>query len=297
MGIFGFGRKNLLGVDIGTAFIKVVAIDKGRVVAQGSAPVTENGADDFSKMASALEMALEQAKVRVTDAALAIGADKAIVRYVLLPKMPEKELRAGLKYEAARYLPVTDQDLAVDFAVLEEEVEGEPGKMRVLLAAVRRELAQKYYDLFEQVGLKLRVIDLVPLALYRLFRALDKRGNAVAVDVGENYSHVMLMDGGRLVFSRAVNIGCREMAKVAFPSGLNPAADLMQEIRRTLDFYRMQKRFEYAPEMLLILGGGAYIEEVTSYLGEELGLKSEVLKPFGLGPEYAVATGLALRER
>jgi len=194
-------------------------------------------------------------------------------------------------------LPVADQDLVVDFAVLEEEVEGEPGKMRVLLAAVRRELAEKYRDLFIQTGLRLRVIDLVPLALYRLFRTLGARGNAIAVDVGENYSHVMLMEDGKLTFSRAVNIGCREMAKVAFPSGLNPAADLVQEIRRTLDFYRMQKRFGYDPERLLICGGGGRVPNMAALLEEGLGISSEVVNPFGLGPEYAVATGLALRER
>lgn len=296
MRISGFGKKNLLGVDLGTAFVKVAAVYKDRVVAQGSAPVPESGSDDLSKMAGALKVALEQSKARVKDAALAVGGDQVIVRYVFLPKMPEKELRAGLKYEAGRYLPVADQDVVVDFAVL-EEVKGEAGKMRVLLAALRRELAEKYCALFAQVGLKLRAIDTVPLAIFRLLRKLGAGGNAIAVDVGEKYSHVLLMEDGKPVFSRAVNIGSREMARTVIPSGLNPAGDLVQEIRRALDFYRLQKRDVYKPEKLLLCGGGARLPEMAVLLEEGLGISSEIVNPFGLGPEYAVAVGLALRER
>ncbi|MCF6097173.1 pilus assembly protein PilM [Thermovorax subterraneus] len=297
MGIFGFGSKSFLGVDIGTSRIKVVAVDKGRVMGKGSATIEENGADDFSKIKSALEMALEQVGVRVSEAALALGADKAVVRYVLLPKMPEKDLRAGLKYEASKYLPIADQNVVVDFTILEDNVEGEPGKIRVLLAALRRDLAEKYHELFKQTGLKLKAIDLVPLALCRLFRTLGERGNIIAMDIGENYSHVVLIELGKLAFSRAVNIGYKEMTRVAFPSGLNPAADLVQEIRRSLDFYRMQKKFDYIPEKLLICGGGGYISNIESILEEGLGISSEVVTPLGLGSEYAVAVGLALRER
>lgn len=290
-------QGGLLGVDLGAARIKVAVIKGGRLVAKGAVPTPAGGWDNETEMVAALAEAVQQSGWRGRQAVSAISGERVIVRYLRFPRMPEKELRAGLQYEAERYLPMGTQDMVLDCAILEEHGSGQKD-MPVLLAAAPKEQAMKYYHIFQGAGLELVALDLIPAALCRALAGLgDKKQEVIILDLGERWTQVVLVRGKELLFSRAVGIGSKELVQGASPLGFNRLGDLVQEIRRTLDFYRSQGGSGFTPRQVWLTGGGAYQEGLKDYLHLELDMPVEIALPYFLGPEFAVAVGLALRER
>lgn len=272
-----------------------MAVKGKRLLAQGVNKVPPAGMGDEIEMAAALAEVVEASGFRGRRAVSAIDGERVIIRYLRLPRMTEKELRSGLKYEAERYLPVGTQDMVLDCAILDPEPTGLTGQMLVLLAAAPRELALSYYRIFQGAGLDLVALDIVPAALCRAL-AVETGEEAIILDLGANSSQVVLVRGGQLLYSRRMNTGVLMPEQGNTPPGFNPLFNLPQEVRRSLEFYRSQVGREFNPSKLYLTGGGSYQEGLRDFLHMELDLPVEISRPYGLGPEFAVAVGLALRE-
>lgn len=292
--MLGRGSKTLLGVDLGTRLIKAVAVRGKRILAQGVREAPPTGIADETKMAAVLADVVEESGFKGRKAVSAIDGERVIVRYLRLPRMPEKELRSGLEYEAERYLPVSTQDMVLDCAILDPAPAGLTGQMLVLLAAAPRELALSYYRIFRGAGLDLVALDLVPAALCRVLGPEIKE-EAIILDLGANFTQVILVRGGQLLYSRRINTNMVAASQEGTPPGFNSLFNLPQEIRRSLEFYRSQVGREFNPSKVYLTGGGSYQEGLQDFLHLQLDLPVEVSRPYGLGPEFAVAAGLALR--
>lgn len=273
-----------------------MAVKGKRLLAQGVNKVPPAGMADETEMAAALAEVVEASGFKGRRTVSAIDGERVIVRYLRLPRMTEKELRSGLKYEAERYLPVGTQDMVLDCAILDPEPPGLAGQMLVLLAAAPRELALSYYRICQGAGLNLVALDLIPAALCRALAGETLGQEAIILDLGANSSQVVLVRAGQLLYSRRINTGILMPEQENTPPGFNPLFNLPQEVRRSLEFYRSQVGREFNPSKLYLTGGGSYQEGLRDFLHMELDLPVEVSKPYGLGPEFAVAVGLALRE-
>ncbi|MDN5346869.1 MAG: type pilus assembly protein PilM [Clostridia bacterium] len=275
--------SRILGVDLGTANIKAVLI-AGRRVHTAKAPAPPAGPGDRAGLTAALSAAVAQLKGGAGRAVTALSGDQVVVRFIKLPLMTGKELRSGLQYEAERYLPVNLQEYVLDWVVLRKLPDRQ---MLVMLAAAPRELAYSYYELFQAAGLTLLSLDVAPLALLRSL-APGREENAILLDVGAGSTQIVVAPGGCPEFSRLVTLGLNSR------SGPDDLALLVQEVRRSLEFYRSQTGNNVDFRRLILAGGGAYLPGIKEYLQEELGFEVDV-GPSRVPPEFALAYGLALR--
>lgn len=289
-------NKDLLGIDLGTGQIKAVAMKGKWLLVRGVSQVPPAGLSNENEIAAALAEAVQETGWRGRRAVSAIDGERVIVRYLRLPRMSEKELRSGLRYEAERYLPLGTQDMVLDCAILDPEPASLTGQMLVLLAAAPRELTLTYHRIFREAGLELVALDIVPAALCRALAAETEGREAIVLDLGASSSQVVLMRGGRLLYSRRINTSVVMPPQEDTPPGFNLLFNLPQEVRRSLEFYRSQVGGGFNPSKLYLTGGGSYQEGLRDFLHMELDLPVEVSRPYGLGPEFAVAAGLALRE-
>ena len=90
----------------------------------------------------------------------------------------------------------------------------------------------------------------------------------------------------------------------------SPLVDLTTEIRRSLEFYRVQAG-DFSPDRMYLSGGGAKLRGLADAIGDTLGFRVELGDPWlsvlydegsfdsaylrGIAPELAVPIGLALR--
>lgn len=325
-------RRPALGVDLGVAFLKIVELEPraGRpALRQARSAPTPAGAVEGGSisapapLAAALGELVQAGGWAGRRAVTAIGGRQVLTRQLRLPPMPPAELAQAVQWEAQKYLPVAERDLILDFLPLDSPP---GGQQAVLLAAAPRPVVLAYHAVFEEAGLKLAAVDIVPAALARWLTWRGKRdtGPLAVLDVGERESVLVVVEGGKPAFNRGIALGEASLREAAEGSGFFPAeaaltaentpagapaedflarevraavvGELAQEVRRSLDFYRGQARGGM-PGRLILAGGAARLPWLGEALGQELEMAVEVETGEGeADPGLAVAIGLALRE-
>lgn len=284
-----------LGVDIGSTAVKAAAYqDHQWLVAK--VPTPSSRTVDNETIAAAVAEAASRTGWRGRRAVMAVSGDKVIVRYLRLPPMPSEDLKRGMAYEIKNHLPTGTHDMVVDWTVIDDGTAGEG--ILVLLAAAPRDQVMNLHQLCQAAGLELVAVDLIPLALCRSLAGVIK-GSAVVVDIGGRWSNLVLVKDGKPLFSRVIPQGTEELSRPGY-GGSSRLAELTQEIRRTLEFYRSQSGVSFSPENLFLTGGGALMEGIQEFCKDELDVAVSLPAVGSNGPgdpSLAVAVGLALREK
>lgn len=300
--------------------------------------------EDFSRLLK--EAALAAGLEAGTRVVTAIGHQKVITRHILVPQMSRRELEKAIKWEAEKYIPLPVDELVIRYLVLGQKKIGNAVQMHLLLVAAPRGFVYDFYAAFERAGLNIRAIDLQALALWRVFGGVIAPApveNVYGVlDIGFASTHFLVIREKKLSFVRSFPAGGSQavaqierslgldekearqaieekagfLSEAAVTEDLNAVqydlllresfSGLVTEIRRSLDFYRLQER-DFPLEKLIITGGASKIKGLAGFLSSELGLPVETGHPLlpvrgkpgqfePLDPSLALAAGLALRE-
>ncbi|MBE0467395.1 MAG: type IV pilus assembly protein PilM, partial [Candidatus Desulforudis sp.] len=316
-GVLQRRKQFCTGVDLGSHRIKAVRLQKGadgpRLVGRAfvSTPVdiVRDGVN-HPEMAAALARTLEAAGVpeEAADLVTAVGGGRVITRNILMPAMPEKELAAGLQWEAERHIPLPVQDLIIRHVDLGKEERDGVVQRHVLLVAAPRTVVDDYCALFRETGRYLLAVDMQALALWRVFCGLAPEsapaGTAAVLDIGAVHAELAVVRDGQLRYARTLPGGgealtealvrtlgvdaetARRIKEGENPDGRSEAAvaetersfslqvgliELVREIRRSLDWYQTQNR-EQPVARIILSGGGSKVSGLPDYLTEQLGL-------------------------
>ncbi|MDD4333104.1 MAG: pilus assembly protein PilM [Patescibacteria group bacterium] len=259
----------------------------------------------------------------ITDKKIIFGLPESqIYTYVLrLGAHKEKDREALVLVEAKKIVPLEEENLIFYFQVIKIL---ESGETEILLVAANRESILEWYDFFRKQNIKVGIIDIEPLAIYRsLFEKNTQKPTAI-LDLGAANSKVYLFDKDGLRHSYVINIAgdkitkdLAEKFKISFAeaeeqkiaNGLNgerkEIADVIKkhleailaELKESFDFF-IKKTNQNIAEVILVGGTGKMIGIVDYFkdslnlpvkLGESPLIKSDL--PF----EYLESAGLALR--
>lgn len=335
--------KSIIGVDLGTHSLKIVEMDisheipvlKGIGIADTYN--SDDMASDSSTLAETLRRLLDTSGVTGKDAVVAINSSKIFVRELTFPAMTVAELTEAIKWDLENYVPYAPGSYYYDFAVLKSDSELET---KVLLVAAPNDAVNSAVEIIKEAGLRPLAVDIEPLALYRTLNAGE---NAAVIDIGAEMSQIILYQHGVPSITRAIPIGGRRFTEVVMRSlelefteaeslkkrqkGLlrRPditesftdihqqleilSAELVRELRRTLEYYQIQNK-NAVIDKIILSGGGSKMDNLASHLSRQLEMSivnhnvlavvntapsfnKEYLQE--LAPQLAVAIGLALR--
>ncbi|MFZ5825196.1 MAG: type IV pilus biogenesis protein PilM [Bacillota bacterium] len=242
--LFGklFGPGALVGVDAGSQAIKVIevkAVSSRRFTLEGigSVPTPPNLFDrgqvqDVQGLGQAIREALDQGKIRLRKAALAVPAQVGFVRRISFPRIPLKELRATIALQPERYIPFARDGAVYDVFPLPSDPDNP--EISVIVAAAPRQAVEALMEASKLAGLVPARIDLEPLTLYRAAVATGQasRDSSMGiVDLGGSATKISLFEGQIPVISRVVDMPS------GGPSDRAAATDdLFWDIRRSLEF-------------------------------------------------------------
>ncbi|MDD4899679.1 MAG: type IV pilus assembly protein PilM [Candidatus Omnitrophica bacterium] len=292
-----------LGVDIGSVSIKVVKLrlfeEKAEVVdfkiepfALDSAPVLKN-----------IFQAMQAKKIN-----LSISGPSSIIRYVDFPKMNAEELKQAMKFEAQKHIPFTISEVNLDCHVLKENPA--ENKMRVLLAAVKKDLVSQRLKLAQEAGVAVNLIDNDSLAMVNAFNfnyaanAQEEQKTIALLNIGALNSNLNILEGSAPSFSRDIHIAGNNLTqkiadllgldfKAAEVQKINPDADkkdkiimaidsvfsrLVNEIRTSVDYYETQSASSVAK--IFLSGGSSHLTGIKEKLATLLGTEVELWDPF-----------------
>jgi len=312
------GKKELIGVDIGSSAIKLVQLKESKgvyrmqaygVKALPSEAIVDNAIMDSSAVVDALTELVAESKVKVKNVATSISGHSVIIRKITLPTMAEDELEKSIQYEAEQYIPFEINEVFLDFQILGALPE-DPAQMKVLLVAAKKDFVNDYLAVFREAGLNPVVVDVDGFAVQNMFEAnygLSDEEVFALVNLGASAININIIRGGESVFTRDIQSGGNlvddelqkrlglneedaQRVKVGkFAGSVNETAvkeivadaagNIAQEVQRSLDFFAATSADERVQKVFLT-GGMSKLSAVGEALGRRLGIPVEMVDPF-----------------
>jgi len=130
MAIFGGSKTGYLGIDVGTASIKLVELKneggKPRLVNYGYIDIATDIIRSTTpqaqqKIIQSLKKLVESSGATSTNAIAALPTFSVFNSIITLPKMPTKDLASAVKWEAKKYVPLPMDEMILDWKIITGE--------------------------------------------------------------------------------------------------------------------------------------------------------------------------------
>lgn len=214
-----FGRKSLVGLDIGSNSVKAVEIaqkgkDKGfELRSLGVAPmpaeaIVQGAFLNSSAIVEAIQEAVQTGRIKTKEVAAAVAGHSVIVKKVSLPVMTREELENQIQWEAEQYIPFDVNEVNLDFQILDST--SNEGQMDVLLVAAKKDLIDDYVQVIQEAGLIPVAVDVAAFAIenaYELNYEASPEGVVALVNIGAQVVNINIVQDGVPAFTRDITTG------------------------------------------------------------------------------------------
>lgn len=232
-----FGKKSVLGIDIGTSSLKVIELgpESGRFKLKNYGfmqleEFTNKPGHNVSEKdtIAGLKELFKKIKFSSKDVVASIPSFSTFTTVLELPYLSEKDLARVIPYEARRYIPIPIEDVVLDWSIISvkktpgspeaapqssspREYSGQAGQAKppnveIFLAAVPKDEAEKYRRIFSSAGLRLKALELENIALIRSLIGNDLSPAAV-VNIGGGSTSIFVVEKGFERISHNYEIG------------------------------------------------------------------------------------------
>jgi len=238
MGIFGRSKTPIIGVDLGSGFIKMAQFEKKgndlRLVNFGllevpEGAIVEGRIEKPTEVKEALQSLLSYHSFIGNRIATNVSGKLVTVRELIMEDLPPQELHEAIKWEVEKLLPMPIEKMSFDYQVLSKIREGNQDKLYILFAAAPLDAVQSLVELFKSLNLDLVSIEVEAFSVLRLLRFLGEIGRSgerllTVVNIGHNYTSINMVDKGLVRFSRIIPWGGKRLTdKISYYFGLDYA--------------------------------------------------------------------------
>ena len=343
-------HRSILGVDISSSAVKVLELsgtgDELCVEGYGrellpSASLDGNIIKDVDAVANCIKKLINNAKLTSRRVALAVPDSAVISKIVQINDgLNDEEMEELVAIEADKYIPYPIDEINLDFEVLGHSAKNQ-AMLDVLIVASRAEIVNSRVESVARAGLEAKIVDVESYAVERAVRQISRELPAggqdkiiAIIDIGVNYTHLFVLHGMKLIFSREEQFGGKQLVetiaehyKMTYEQALAAKEDgrlpadyelavlepfkdmILLQVKRTLQFFYSASQHGFVDHILLA-GGMARQAGLATLIQEQLGVATSVANPlaymrFGKqvdieslnndAPALLVACGLALR--
>lgn len=317
------GSGPVLGLDIGSGAIKFIEIQNRGAHCE----ITNWGLANYEadKLDGAIRDVFGRLAAPHPEPIIALSGKGTLIRYIEMPRMSLEDLRKSFMIEADKYFPFPPDQIYTDCHIL--DLKGHDNKMRVLIAAVKRDFLDERVRLLTSLGATVNTITIDALAVANAVQVLGpppgpdggdgaKGSEALALlDIGEKVGSMTIMVDQQPCFNRdiffggndivrglgfALSLSPEEAAKLLFNPGdrepeIREALDsvvgnLISELRLSIDYFVTENNKSVG--RLLLTGGNAGLCGLAEAVGKQLELSAEVWNPLD-SPRLVKAPGAA----
>ena len=313
---FGKQKTQLIGLDIGTRYIKAVLLEKDReqIKVQSFACEAINGnafaereIKDFEAVSQALRKVKLVMKNKNKHVAIAISGPSVLSKVVYMePDQTDFELESQIELEAESLIPYPLDEVYIDF----EEVrasETHSNKVEVLLSAAHKDMIDGRKTLLGEVSYETNIVDVETYSLEAAIKQFYPSSFDQAVcciNIGATLLQVCVVSNKQLTYTKDHSFGMDsltqdlgmmytlERAEVeqqlqadTLPENWKQdtyplfVSNLQQHITKALQLY-ISARQAQRPTEILISGGGSNLPNIAKDLAAELAIDVKVFNPF-----------------
>jgi type IV pilus assembly protein PilM len=259
-----FFPQKMLGVDIGTASIKVVELSRW-----GQGKTLENYGEIKSSslykepfrnvtkgsyllsnyfVSRAVRAILDEAKIKTKAAVFSIPDFSTFCTSFDLPPMEESELKDAVYYNASQYIPLPVTETTLDWRL----IQGTPGEkqglestpIKIFLVAIPNQVVQDCQQVAQLAGLDLYAVEAEAMGLVRSL-VKERKDCLCLIDIGVQSTTINIVDkkflkksysfdfaGSQLTYSisTALGLGNREAEELKNTEGLTSSKEEISKI-------------------------------------------------------------------
>ncbi|MBI4601903.1 MAG: type IV pilus assembly protein PilM [Planctomycetes bacterium] len=301
-------------IDVGKAALKAVKLRRERnnveilAIDKVDYPVSENGVETAEQAKEALSVFRTRNQVK-EPVVVAHPGQGTFSRFIKVPAFDQKKVRDMVRYEASQQIPFPLDEVIWDYHVVNKEYL--PGEEReVGLFAVRRETIDDYLVDFTREGLSVEMLTIGYLGLLNFIKFdINPPEPSIVLDIGAAHTDLVLVDGPRfwirplphsgndvtkaimsrfkLAFAEAEKLKLEtgkapQQAEKIFKAVIQPKLqDLVQEVQRSLGYYRSQVGGDVKFTKVYLLGNGSRVVGIKQFLQDHLGIPVERVHTIG----------------
>lgn len=266
MGFFSFKPKSKLGIDIGTASIKIVELSKesGRFKLKNyglfelesidgavslNSQTTQNKIAHLSNqdLAWGIKEVLKRSKITARDVVASVPSFSTFATVITMPYLSEKDMAKTIQFEARKYIPIPLNEVVLDWSIINiangapgfqpqitnpRQSQSRPPTVEVFLVAVPKIETERYKTIMKSAGLNLRALELENSALIRALVGNDLSPVAV-INIGGRSTSILIVDNGVERISHNYEVGGFEITK-SIARSLNISLKRAEELKRSL---------------------------------------------------------------
>src|SRR5512132_4170508 len=292
----GMGKKNLVGLDIGSSSVKAVELNrKGNTLQlvnlgfENLQPdtIVDGQIMELNNVSNVITSIFTEHQIRTTRVAAGVSGHSVIVKNIVLPQMSEDELQESFSWHAEEHIPFDIGDVNLDYQVTGNASDA----LHVLMAACKSDKIANVKQAIQLAGKHPVIIDVDAFALQNCYEVnyQPRAGEIVALlNIGAATMNINILNGTRSIFARDASVGGSqytgllqkelglsfEQAEAVkrgypLPEGIEPrpiqpiietVSDILAlEIRKTMDFYRAtaEEDSDGGIQKILLAGGGS----------------------------------------
>ena len=225
-----FNRKRL-ALSLETDEIRIVVYQREEVLRWDKTPLPEGTVDRGQLIRSEVfgEIArdlLKEHKAPRRKARIALNGQRAILRTLMIPPVPDRMMEETVQREARRELPLPLEDLYLSWQRIETK---ESDQTSIFVVALPKETVDSHMHGIQTAGVRPGLLDIKPLALVRTVNQPD----VIVASLERDTASVVLVRGFLPIITRSINLTPQRG-----PQALDEHIDqVVAEIQRTLDFY------------------------------------------------------------
>lgn len=216
--------KKVLSIDIGTHSIKIVVakhqskivnVEKAFNIPTPLGSYSDGNIERAELIIESIKNSLDENKIKVKDVIFTVESSSVITREITLPVVKNEELESMVRFEIEQYLPIDFNEYIIQYKILEEFKDIDAKKLRILVAALPKEIVKAFFDLNRELKLKPIALDIHTNAVSKIFDIETKIGDenyslnetVAVIDIGHSSINLNIINNGILEFNRKIQSG------------------------------------------------------------------------------------------
>lgn len=290
----------------------IYKIEKYQSTPLSEAAIIEDEIQKPEEVINAITSSIKILKLKNRISCIGMNGPNTVTKRLQVPDGPQSEVEDNILWESEQYIPFGADDSEIGFSIIgkieEEDI------VDSIVGAIRTDVASKYVGYISEAGLVAKVVDLNVFALTNSFEyiysdSLDDISDigAIIVDFGAQYTSVVVYRNSGPILTKEISMGgvlvteeIQRSMGVSYaeaedlkvngdengnlPEEIIDIADkhiarLMQELRKTLNFYIATGSSEQVGRCFAT-GGGLLLPGMADALYDLVDLEVEVINPF-----------------
>jgi type IV pilus assembly protein PilM len=314
----GSGKKNLVGLDIGSSSVKAVELGRKGAALQllnlgfenlQTDTIVDGQIMELNNVSNVIAQIFNQHQIRTTRVAAGVSGHSVIVKNIVLPQMSQEELQESFSWHAEEHIPFDIADVNLDYELTSRSDDA----LHVLMAACKSDKIANVKQAIQLAGKQPVIIDVDAFALQNCYEVNyhPRPGEIVALlNIGAATMNINILNGTRSIFARDASLGGSHYTSLlqkelglsfeqaegikrgmALPESVEPrpiqpiietvSEALALEVKKTFDFYRATvQEGDGTIQKILLAGGGSKLPGLADFLGRKFEIPVDVFDPF-----------------